>query len=663
LDHLLEQNRALIASLETISNPTWDTFITPMSEAGERLNHAWGMVSHLNGVMDTPELRAAYNAALPRLSEYWSALGQNLALYQQYKAIAASPAYADFSPARKAIIAHQLRSFRLSGAELGEQEKVRFAEIQELQSTLSAKFSENVLDATNDFVCLIEDESEIEGLPQDVKQAAAAHAEKAGKKGYQFSLHIPSLGPVLQYAKNRALREKMYAANVTRASDAATVFSKNTEWDNTDNMLQLLRLRAEEAKLLGYANAVELSLVPKMAPSAQHVIDFLQDLAQRARPFAEKDLQELREFARNELDLPQLESWDVGYASEKLREKRYAFSSQEVKKYFREEKVLAGLFQVLQTLFNIDIREEAAPAWHPDVKFFHIERAGKLIGQFYLDLYARSGKRGGAWMNSARHRRLRANGLQTPLAFMICNFSAPVVVDGVKQPVLFNHSEVNTLFHEFGHGIHHLLTQVDELEVAGINGVEWDAVELPSQMMENFCWEWEVLQNMTAHIDTGEPLPRALYDKMLAAKNFQSGLAMLRQIEFALIDIRLHHQFEPSDGAAIQAQLDQLRREIAVFIPPAYNRFLHAFTHIFAGGYAAGYYSYKWAEVLSSDAFAAFEEQAKETGSVLRGDAGQRFLHEVLEMGSVRPALESFKAFRGREPQIDALLRHNGLAA
>ncbi len=663
LDQLLAMHRAKVAELQDLPNPTWDNFVTPLTLAGELLSSAWGMVRHLNGVLDSPALRTAYNEALPRLTEFWSELGQNLALFKQYKAIAASSEFESFSPARKTIIAHQLRAFRLSGAELSDADKVRFTEIQDQLAKLAAKFSENVLDATNDFVHIIEDESQLTGLPDDVKRFARASAEKLGKTGFLFSLHQPSLIPVLQYADNRALRETMYAANATRASDMAKVFSKNAEWDNTENILQLLRLRKEEAQLLGYQNYAELSLVPKMAEHPQQVLDFMQDLAQRARPHAVKDLQEVREFAVVELGLPQLESWDVSYASEKLREKRYAFSMQEVKKYFPEDKVLAGLFSVLRTLFAVDLREEAAPSWHPDVKFFRIERDGKLIGQFYLDLYARSGKRGGAWMDSARHRHLGADGVQTPLAYMVCNFSAPIEVAGVKQMVYFNHDEINTLFHEFGHGMHHLLTQVDEMEAAGISGVEWDAVELPSQLMENFCWQWEVIQNMSRHAETGSTLPRALFDKMLAAKNFQSGLGMLRQSEFALIDMRLHHHFEADNGVALQSLVDQLRQEISVFVPPAYNRFQHAFSHIFAGGYAAGYYSYKWAEVLSSDAFAAFEEEAEQTGSVLIGQAGQRFLREVLEVGSSRSALESFKAFRGREPTIDALLRHSGITA
>lgn len=661
IDHLLASNRAVIAEMEQLPQVSWDRFVQPMSLESEKLSRAWGMVSHLQAVIDNPALREAYNINQPKIVEYWNEVSQNLALYEKYKALAASEEFASLNQARKTIIEHQLRGFRLGGAELADDKKARFSEIKEKMAALSTKFGENVLDATNDFVMHVSDESELAGLPEDIILAARASAEQAGKTGYQFSLHHPSLLPVLQFAQNRALRETMYHANATRASEQGTMFSQN--WDNTQNILQLLQLRQEEATTLGYKNFAELSLVPKMADSPEQVMQFLLDLASKARPFGERDLQELREFAKAELDLPDLQAWDVAYASEKLREKRYAFSAQEVKQYFPQEKVLAGLFQVLQSLFDVTISKQDAPVWHQDVEFFRIERQGQLIGQFYLDLYARSGKRGGAWMDDARGRRQSQQQLQTPIAYMVCNFTPPMVVDGVRQSVLLTHNEINTLFHEFGHGIHHLLSKVGELEVAGINGVEWDAVELPSQMMENFCWQWEVLQNMSAHAETGASLPRELFDKMLAAKNFQSGMATLRQVELAMIDMRLHYDFAGQDGAALQALIDGVRQQVAVIIPPAYNRFAHAFSHIFAGGYCAGYYSYKWAEVLSADAFAAFEEEAQSTGSVLLGKTGQRFLQEVLEMGGARPAMASFTAFRGRAPQIDALLRHNGMAA
>lgn len=662
IDQLLEENRNLIKQMEDLQDtPCWDNFVTPMGICGQKLSAAWGVINHMHHVVDNPALREAYNAALPKLSEFWSSVGQNLKLYEKYKALQSAPGFADQSPARKTIVEHELRGFRLGGAELADKEKERFSEIDEQLSQLTSKFAQNVLDATNDFVYLVEDEARLAGLPEDAKQAARASAEQAGKSGWLFTLHHPSLFPVLQFAADRSLRETVYLANCTRASDQGTVFSKNAEWDNTPIMLDILRLRKEKAQLLGYQNYAQLSLVPKMADTPQQVLDFLQDLAKRALPYARRDWQEVCEFARKELGIEDLQAWDVAYASEKLREQRYAFSSQEVKQYFREDRVLQGLFDVLQSLFQVTLREDQAPLWHPDVKFFRIERDGQLIGQFYLDLYARSGKRGGAWMDSARPRHLHAHGLQTPVAYLVCNFTPPAVVDGVQQPVLLTHGEVTTLFHEFGHGIHHLLTRVDDMEVAGISGVEWDAVELPSQMMENFCWDWEVLQGMTSHIETGASLPRALYDKMLAAKNFQAGMGTVRQLEFALMDMRLHGEATYESGAQIQQMVDALRQEVAVIIPPACNRFQHAFSHIFAGGYAAGYYSYKWAEVLSADAFAAFEEQAEQSGSVLKGEAGPRFLQEVLAMGSVRPALESFKAFRGRAPSLDALLRHNGM--
>ncbi|HYD97531.1 MAG TPA: M3 family metallopeptidase [Noviherbaspirillum sp.] len=660
---LLEENRAVVARLEAPlaggAEVSWASFVEPLENATEKLGRAWGVVGHLNSVVDTPELRAAYNENLPKVTEFWTELGQNLALFEKYKALKASAEYESLPPARKKIIENALRDFRLGGAELAEDKKARFAEIQEQQAALSTKFSENVLDATNEYGLFIEDETDLAGLPDDVKQAARAAAEKDGKPGFKFTLHFPSYFPILQYADKRELREMIYRANVTRASELGA----KAEWDNTQNIVEILKLRDEEAKLLGFPHFADVSLVPKMAETPDQVIAFLEDLAERARPFAEKDLVELRDFAKQELGLDTLQAWDVAYASEKLREQRYAFSEQEVKQYFPEPKVMEGLFRVVQTLFSVEIKPDAAPTWHKDVKFFRIEKDGRLIGQFYVDLYARRGKRGGAWMDDARGRRRVGGGVQTPVAYLVCNFSEPAVVDGKARPALFTHDEVITLFHEFGHGLHHMLTQVDELGVSGISGVEWDAVELPSQFMENFCWEWDVLQHMTAHADSGEPLPRALFDKMIAAKNFQSGLQTLRQVEFALFDMHLHHDYDPAAAKTVQEVLDDVRRKVAVLIPPPFNRFQNSFSHIFAGGYAAGYYSYKWAEVLSADAYSAFEEAAASGGNVLSPDIGQKFLIEILSMGGARPALESFKAFRGREPSIDALLRHNGMTA
>jgi oligopeptidase A len=660
IEQLIQDASEVVTRLEAPSDQvTWDSFVVPLEEATERLGRAWGVVNHLNHVVDTPELRAVYNENQPRVTEFWTMLGQNEALFAKYKALRASSEYDSLTPARKRIVENALRDFRLGGAELPEDKKGRFAEIQEQQAATSTRFSENVLDATNDYKLLVEDESELSGVPDDVKAAARASAEQDGKNGWQFTLHFPSYYPVLQFCDNRKLRETIYRASSTKASDTGTMFSQPEKWDNTDNIVKLLQLRHEEAQLLEYANFAEVSLVPKMAESPQHVVEFLEDLARRARPFAEKDLEELRAFARDELGIIDLQSWDVAYASEKLREKRYAFSEKEVKEYFPEPKVVNGLFTIIQDLFGVRIAQDEAPVWHPDVRFFRIERDGQLIGQFYLDLYARPGKRQGAWMDDARGRRLATGGaVQTPIAYLTCNFTPPATVDGRLQPSLFTHDEVITLFHEFGHGLHHMLTEVEELSVSGISGVEWDAVELPSQFMENFCWEWDKLQQMTAHVKTGEPLPRALYDKMLAAKNFQSGMMTLRQVEFSLIDMHLHYDFDPRSETTVQELIDDIRKQFAVMIPPSFNRFQHSFGHIFAGGYAAGYYSYKWAEVLSADAYAAFEE-ALESGKLQ--ETGKRFQQEILAVGGSRPALESFKAFRGREPSIDALLRHSGM--
>ncbi len=656
ITQLLEDARRVVQQLEAADAAvSWDAFVTPLEAVTERLGRAWGVVGHLNAVVDTPELRAAYNENQPRVTEFWTELGQNLKLFEKYKALQASPDYTTLTAARRKIIDNAVRDFRMGGAELPEDKKVRFADIQEQQAALSTRFSENVLDATNAYELIVDDESRLAGLPDDVKHAARASAEREGKAGWRFTLHFPSYFPILQYADDRALRETIYRANATKASELGA----DPVWDNTQNIVEILKLRDEEAKLLGYANFAEVSLVPKMATSPKQVIGFLEDLAQRARPFAENDLAELRAFAKAELGLDKLEAWDLTYASEKLRERRYAFSEQEVKQYFPEPKVVDGLFRLIQNMFGVEIKPDTSPIWHPDVSFFRIEKHGKLIGQFYLDLYARNGKRGGAWMDDARGRKNLAGDVQTPIAYLTCNFTEPAVVDGVKKPAYFTHDEVITLFHEFGHGLHHMLTAVDELGVAGIAGVEWDAVELPSQFMENFCWEWDVLQHMTAHADTGEPLPRALYDKMIAAKNFQSGLQMLRQVEFSLFDMHLHFDHDPNGTKSVADVLAEVRHRVAVVVPPAFNRFQNSFSHIFAGGYAAGYYSYKWAEVLSADAYGAFEEAQGDPNRL--AETGLAFHREILSVGGSRSALESFTAFRGREPSIDALLRHNGM--
>ena len=653
---LLAENRALIARLAADSTtPGWDNFVVPLADAHERLNRAWGQVGHMNSVMNSPELREAYNSNLPKLTQYYTELGQNPALYAKYRALNDSPAFAALTAAQRAVIEHEVRDFKLGGAELPADKKRRYTEIRDRLSALTSRFSDNLLDATDGFGHFVSDETELKGIPDDVLEAARNAAEKDGKPGWKFTLHAPSYLPVMQYAEHRPLRELMYRASATRAAE----FGK-PEWDNTPLITEIVNLRREMAQLLGFASFGAYSLEAKMAESPAQVIKFLEDLAVKAKPFALRDLEELNAFARDELKLPPLAAWDIPFASEKLRAARFAFSDQEVKQYFPETRVLPGMFKVIETLYGLSIREEQAPVWHADVRFFGIyDDKNKLVGQFYLDLYARQAKRGGAWMDEVMARRRTTQGIQTPVAYLNCNFSPPVGESGgKKRPALFTHDEVITLFHEFGHGLHHLLTQVEELGVSGINGVEWDAVELPSQFMENYCWEWRVLEPMTAHVDTQAPLPRALFDKMLAAKNFQSGMQTVRQIEFSLFDMQLHHSYAVVDDKTVKAALDAVRREVAVLIPPAFNRFANSFSHIFSGGYAAGYYSYKWAEVLSADAYSLFEERG-----VLNPEIGARFRDEVLAMGGSRPALESFVAFRGREPNIDALLRHNGMVA
>ena len=653
---LLDSARQTLDALAGADTPaTWDDFVIPMTEATEHLGRAWGVVGHMHSVMDTPDWRAAYNALLPEISSFWADFGQNLALFDKYRQLHDGPEYATLSAVRQRIIDHELRDFRLSGAELPDADKPRFKAIQEELSSLAAGFSEHLLDATNAFAEWIDDAAELAGLPDDVIAAARAAAEKDGKPGWKFTLHMPSYLPVLQYADSARLREALYRANATRASELG-----KPEWDNGPLMGRILTLRHEEAQLLGYASFAEVSLVPKMAESPAQVMAFLRDLATRARPYAERDLAELRAFAADELGLPEMQPWDVAYASEKLRQARYAFSENEVRQYFPEPRVLDGLFGVIESLYGVRLTHDQAPVWDPAVRVLRIERDDQLIGQLYLDLHARDTKRGGAWMDSARSRQRSRAGLLTPVAYVVCNFSPPVG----NKPSTLSHDDVTTLFHEFGHALHHLLTEVDEVAVSGIHGVEWDAVELPSQFMENFCWEWDVISGMSAHVDTGAALPRALFDKMQAARHFQSGMQMLRQIEFSLFDLRLHHELPadaPVPAADVLALLDAVRREVAVLIPPPWHRFPHSFSHIFAGGYCAGYYSYKWAEVLSADAFAAFEEAGAGRGSLLDRDTGARFWREVLAVGGSRPALESFVAFRGREPQVDALLRHSGM--
>ena len=650
LDQLLAENRTLVENLRNQDTaPEWENFVAPLDDGNERLRRAWGQVAHMNAVMNSPQLRDVYNANLPRITQYFSELAQDEALYRKYKALRASDAFPCLTQAQKKVIENELRDFRLGGAELPSAEKARFKQIVEELAGLSSKFNDNVLDATNAFELVVQDKNLLAGIPADVLESAADAAKQAGKQGWKLTLHMPCYLPVMQYAQDRKLREQMYHAYVTRAAEFG-----EPGWDNTAIIVDILRLRGEQARLLGFASFAELSLQPKMADTPQQVLDFLEELAKRARPYAQRDLAELKEFAFLQLGLDDLQPWDVAYASEKLRVARYAFSDQEVKQYFPEHQVLAGMFRVVETLYGLQITPDEAPRWQDDVRFFSIRnRSGALIGQFYLDLYARASKRGGAWMDDAITRRRKTTGVQIPVAYLNCNFSAPLS----GRPALFTHDEVITLFHEFGHGLHHLLTQVEVLGVSGINGVEWDAVELPSQFMENFCWEWEVLRSMTRHVETGSGLPRELFEKMVAAKNFQSGMQTVRQLEFAIFDMRLHSDFDPNGQKTPLQLVDEVRQGVAVLFPPAYNRFMNSFSHIFGGGYAAGYYSYKWAEVLSADAYSMFEENG-----VLNSSVGSRFREEILGSGGSRPALDSFVAFRGRKPTIDALLRHNGMA-
>jgi oligopeptidase A len=651
LDHLLASAEQALETVAAEAFPAdWQSISHNLDVATERLGMAWGAVSHLNSVADTAALRAAYNAALPRVTDFWTRLGSDERLYAKYKAIDVTGLNAE----QKQAHANALRAFVLGGAELHGPSKERYAAIQERLAEITQKFSENTLDATDSFA-LYASKDQLKGVPADVLQATRDAAQKEGQQGHRLTLKMPVYLPVMQFADSSDLREQLYKAHVTRASDQAPEDARHL--DNTPLMKEILALRQEEARLLGFDNYAQVSVVPKMAESPEKVITFLRDLAAKARPFAEKDLADLREFAATSLGTTApIHAWDVPYLSEKLKEARYSFSEQEVKHYFTAPKVLAGLFKIIETLFEVSIRADQAPVWHPAVGFYRIEREGQLVGQFYLDPPARAGKRGGAWMDDVRGRWQRPDtgALQTPVAHWDCNLA-----EGVNgQPALLTHDDVITLFHEFGHGLHHLLTQVNERDVSGISGVEWDAVELPSQLMENFCWEWSVLRHMTAHVETGEPLPRALFDKMLAAKNFQSGLQTLRQIEFSLFDMLVHSEHDPAQD--FMPLLSQVRDEVAVMRPPAFNRMAHTFSHIFAGGYAAGYYSYKWAEVLSADAYAAFEETAADDGTP-SVETGRLYRQAILEAGGSRPAIESFKVFRGREPNLDALLRHQGM--
>ena len=644
---LADADAALERAVTDVVPADYAALSTALDVPVERLRRAWSVVNHLQSVADTPPLRAAYAENLPRVTDFMTRLGADDRLYAKYKAVAQGPGVASLSTDRRQALAHALRDFVLGGAELQGAARERFAWIQERCAELSQKFGEHVLDATDGYALYVE-EAELRGVPPDVVQAARDRAAAEGRAGCKLTLHDPCFRPVLQYADDRALRERLYADHARRASEFGL-----PELDNTPLMRELVALRQEEAALLGHSSYAHLSLVPKMAKDPEQVLGFVRDLARRARPFAERDLADLKAFAARELGLNELQAWDRPYASEKLMQSRYAFSSSEVKQYFTEPRVLEGLFRLIETLFDVAIRPDQAPTWHDDVRFFRVERAGQPVGAFYLDLHARLGKHAGAWMDDAQSRWLRPDTrqLQLPMAPLVCNFAPP----GGDRPALLTHDDVITLFHEFGHGLHHMLTQVDEAAVAGIAGVEWDAAELPSQFMENFCWEWDVVRRLTAHVDTGEALPRELFDRMTAARNFQSGLQMLRHCEFALFDMRLH--VEPGAGADIAALADAVRREVSIVQMPPFLRYPNSFSHIFDGGYAAGYYGYAWAEVLSADAYSAFEE-----AGVFDPATGRRYRESILETGGSRTAMENFVAFRGREPRLDALLRHQGMS-
>ncbi len=650
LQTVMTEAREQIAQIKAQPETTWLNTVERLTDITERVGRIWGVVAHLNSVVDTPELRAAYNEMMPEVTVFFSEIGQDIELYARFKAIKNAPEYAQLSPAQQTKLAHDLRGFMLSGAELSPENQAIFAQLQTESAQLSAQFSQNVLDATDAFALYFDDESSLQGLPDDALAMFQAAAQAEGKSGYKVGLQMPHYIAVMQYADNRELREQLYRAYCTRASELG-----KAEWDNTPIINRTLEIALQEANLLGYENYAELSLVTKMAETPAQVLDFLRDLAKRAKPFAEKDLAEVRAFAAEKLRLPEIQSWDLSYASEKLREAKYAFSETEVKKYFPVSKVLAGLFAQIERLYDVHLIEKSVPVWHDDVRYFELEKNGEIIGAVYMDLYAREGKRGGAWMNDYRGRRRYLSGslkgqIQTPTAYLVCNFTPPV---NGKEARL-SHDEIITLFHETGHGLHHLLTKIDELGVSGINGVEWDAVELPSQFMENFVWEFDVLREMSAHEDNGETLPESLFNKMLAAKNFQRGMFLVRQMEFALFDMLIYSE---SDSGSLKNWADVLqavRAEVAVVQPPEYNRFANGFGHIFAGGYSAGYYSYAWAEVLSADAYAAFEESDDVRAM------GTHFWNEIIGMGGSRSAMENFKAFRGREPSIEALLRHSG---
>ncbi|MGZ4981318.1 MAG: oligopeptidase A [Methylobacter sp.] len=654
IDQLLAEARSSVEQhLQATQNYTWENLIAPLEDVDDKLSKAWSPVSHMNSVVNSDELRDAYNACLPKLSAYSTEMGQNEALFKAYRFIAESDEFAALDIAQQKIIRNALRDFKLSGIDLDAKKKQRYKDISQELSSLASNYEENLLDATNAWSKLIRDEEDLAGLPESALAQAKQTAESHNEHGWMITLQFPSYISVMTYADNRELRREHYEAFSTRASDQGPHAG---QWDNSENMEKILALRHEKARLLGFNNYAELSLATKMAEKPDDVTDFLEDLADRSWRHARKDLAELRDFARQHYGIKDLQAWDMAYYSEKMRQHFYQLSQEEVKTYFPITRVLPGLFAIVEKLYGLQISELTGfDSWHPDVRFFEIhDKHGQLRGQFYLDLYARAKKRGGAWMDDCVSRKKFDNTIQTPVAYLTCNFTPPAG----DTPALLTHDEVTTLFHEFGHGLHHMLTQVDHLGVSGINGVEWDAVELPSQFMENWCWEKEALALMSGHYQTGEKLPDVLFDKMIAAKNFQAGMIMVRQLEFSLFDFRIHRDYDPVKGSRIYETLEQVREQVAVVRPPKFNRFAHSFSHIFAGGYAAGYYSYKWAEVLSSDAFSLFEEKG-----IFDQETGHAFLTNILEKGGSQDAMKLFIKFRGRKPTIDALLRHNGIAA
>ena len=647
LQTAIAEAREQIAAIKAQTHTDWANTVEKLTDITERVGRIWSVVSHLNSVVDTPELRAVYNELMPEITIFFTEIGQDIELYNRFKIIKNSAEFDTLSPAQQTKLNHDLRDFVLSGAELPPEQQAELAQLQTEGAQLGAKFAQNIQDATDAFGIHFDDAAPLAGIPEDSLAMFAAAAQSEGKTGYKIGLQIPHYLAVIQYADNRELREQIYRAYVTRASE----LSDDGKFDNTANIDRTLENALKTAKLLGFKNYAELSLATKMADTPEQVLNFLHDLARRAKPFAEKDLAEIKAFARENLNIEDPQSWDLSYSAEKLRQAKYAFSETEVKKYFPISKVLAGLFAQIKKLYGIELAEKTVPVWHKDVRYFELKQDGQTIGGVYMDLYAREGKRGGAWMDGYKSRRRFADGtLQLPTAYLVCNFTPPV---GDKEARL-SHDEIITLFHETGHGLHHLLTQVDEVGVSGINGVEWDAVELPSQFMENFVWEYDVLAQMSSHEETGAVLPKELFDKMHAAKNFQRGMFLVRQMEFALFDMEIYHQEDEGRLKEWLQILDKVRQEVAVTQPPAYNRFALSFSHIFAGGYSAGYYSYAWAEVLSADAYAAFEESDDVA------ETGRRFWEEILAVGGSRSAAESFKAFRGREPSLDALLRHSG---